>query len=31
MVHTATYRLACNSVYQVCNNLEGKILVLIET
>ena len=31
MVHTVTYRMACKGVYQVCNNLGGKVLVLIET
>ena len=31
MVHTVTYRMACKGVYQVFNNLGGKILVLIET
>ena len=31
MVHTVTYRMACKGVYQVCNNLGGKILVSTET
>ena len=31
MVHTVTYRMACKGVYQVCNNLGDKKLVLIET